>query len=142
MNEWFNFINNVDSSIVINKTRTNIYNRPTVGRSSAKWRPISGVWCQRLFDQMPKSWCKIYSKSKPTVGRSSGGHRPTLHRRQNSWKSANRSTKLLTWLLREKRRRPTKIISQNRCQCWPTIDQPRPIFQTFPHRPSADRRCG
>ena len=74
--------------------------RPTVWRSSPDWRPIIG---RRSVDMM-----KTSSKSRPIVGRSSGDHRPTLHRWQNPWKSADRSTKLITWVLRQKSRRPTK----------------------------------
>ena len=77
------------------------YHRPTAWRSSADWRPMIGRPSADIM--MKKS-----SKSRPIVGRSSGDHRPTLHRRQNPWKSANRSTKLLTWVLRQKSRRPTK----------------------------------
>ena len=75
--------------------------RPTVWRSSADWRPMIG---RPSADNM----MKISSNNRPTVGRSSGDHRPTLRRWQNPWKSADRSTKLLTWVLRQKTRRPTK----------------------------------
>ena len=75
--------------------------RPTVWRSSADWRPMIGRPSADIM--MKKS-----SKCRPIVGRSSGDHRPTLHRWQNPWKSADRSTKLLTWVLRQKSRRPTK----------------------------------
>ena len=75
--------------------------RPIVWRSSADWRPMIG---------RPSADIMMYffSKRRPTVGRSSGDHRPTLHRWQNPWKSADRSTKLLTWVLRQKSYRPTK----------------------------------
>ena len=76
--------------------------RPTVWRSSADWRPMIG---RPSADNM----MKISSNNRPTVGRSSDDHRPTLRRWQNPWKSADRSTKLLTWVLRQKTRRPTKI---------------------------------
>ena len=77
------------------------WHRPTVLRSSADWRPMIG---RPLADIM----MKISSKRRPTVGRSSGDHRPSLHRWQNQGKSADRSTKLLTWVLRQKSCRPTK----------------------------------
>ena len=79
--------------------------RPTVWRSSADWRPMIGRPSADIM--MKKS-----SKRRPIVGRSSGDHRPTLHRWQNPWKSADRSTKLLTWVLRQKSRRPTKKSSK------------------------------
>ena len=72
--------------------------RPTVRRLSADWRPMIG---RPSADIMIK-------KNIHNVGRSSGDHRPTLHRWQNPGKSADRSTKLLTWVLRQKSRRPTK----------------------------------
>ena len=77
--------------------------RPTVCRSSADWRPMIGR--PSTENMMKKS---SNTSSRPNVGRSSGDHRPTLHRWQNPWKSADRSTKLLTWVLRQKSRRPTK----------------------------------
>ena len=76
--------------------------RPTVCRSSADWRPM----IERPSTDIV---IKKSSKSRPIVGRSSGDHRPMLHRWQNPWKSADRSTKLLTWVLRQKSHRPTKI---------------------------------
>ena len=79
--------------------------RPTVWRSSADWRPMIGRPSADIM--MKKS-----SKRRPIVGRSSGDHRPTLHRWQNPWKSADRLTKLLTWVLRQKSRRPTKKSSK------------------------------
>ena len=75
--------------------------RPTVWQWSADWHPMIGRPSANIM--MKKS-----SESRPIVGRSSGDHRPTLHRWQNPWKSADRSTKLLTWVLRQKSRRPTK----------------------------------
>ena len=75
--------------------------QPTVCRLSADWRPMIGRPSTDIM--MKKS-----SNSRPIVGRSSGDHRPTLYRWQNPWKSADRSTKLLTWVLRQKSRRPTK----------------------------------
>ena len=119
------FINNAAICIVNNITQTNVYDRPTVGRSSAEWRPIFGVCLPTVLwynvinrpsgdqrpidsrwsgDRRPISWCKFLQK----VGRSSGDHRPTPRRWQNSLKSADRSTKLLTCVLRQRSRRPTK----------------------------------
>ena len=45
------FILNVDTCIVNNIThvQTNVYDRPTVGQSSADWRPISGVCLPTVF---------------------------------------------------------------------------------------------
>ena len=77
------------------------YYRPIVWRSSADWRPMIGRPSADIM--MKKS-----PKSRPIVGRWSGDHRPTLHRWQNPWKSVDRSTKLLTWVLRQKSCRPTK----------------------------------
>ena len=34
---------NVDTCIVNNMTQSKVYDRPTVGQSSAEWRPIPGV---------------------------------------------------------------------------------------------------
>ena len=120
---------NMDTCIVNNITQSKVYDRPTVGRSSAEWRPISGVWLPTVLwynvidrpsghrrpidarwsgDRRPISWWKKSLKCRPIVGRSSGDHRPTLHRWQNPWKSADRSMKLLTWVLRQKSRRSTK----------------------------------
>ena len=109
--------------------------RPTVCWSSADWRPMIG---RPSTDIMVKK----SSKSRPIVGRSSGDHRPTLHRWQNPWKSVDRSTKLLTWVLRQKSRRPDQEICQNRCRRRPTIGWRRPIFQFLARRPSGDRRFG
>ena len=53
---WFYFINNVDTCIVNNMTKTKVYDRPTVGRSSAEWRPIScGFLPTVFFYQMPST---------------------------------------------------------------------------------------
>ena len=112
--------------------------RPTVWRSSADWRPMIGRHSADIM--MKKS-----SKRRPIVGRSSGDHRPTLHRWQNPWKSADRSTKLLTWVLRQKSRRPTKKSSKIGADVGrrrPTIGRRRPIFPFLAHRPSVDRRFG
>ena len=108
--------------------------RPTVLRSSADWRPM--IERPSTDIMMKKS-----SKSRPIVGWSTGDHCPTLHRWQNPWKSADRSTKLLTWVLRQKVvGRPKNY--QNRCRRRPTIDRRRPIFLFCAHRPSVDRRFG
>ena len=103
-----------------------------IGRQSGDHRSNDGRYpesvCRRLFDKMSSADCLVIvgrltpddrttfgryldkksSKCRPIVGRSSGDHRPTLHRWQNPWKSADRSTKLLTWVLRQKSRRPIK----------------------------------
>ena len=79
--------------------------RPTVWRSSADWRPMIGRPSADIMVLMS-------SKPRPTVGRSLGDHRPKLRRWQNPWKSADRSTKLLTLVLRQKNRRPTKKSSK------------------------------
>ena len=103
----------VDSRAIIGRMTADIWrlsadsslikcHRPTVWRWSADWRPMIG---RHSADFMMKK----SSKRRPIVGRSSGDHRPTLHRWQNPWKSADRSTKLLTWVLRQKSRRPIKI---------------------------------
>ena len=104
--------------------------RPSVWRSSADWRPMIG---RPSADMMKKS-----SKRRPIVGRSSGDHRPTLHRWQNPWKSEDRSTKLLTWVLRQKNRRPTK----NSSKIGADVGRRHPIFPFLAHRPSGDRRFG
>ena len=101
-----------------------------IGRQSGDRRPNDDRYpasvCRRLFDKMSSTdrlpidgrftpgrpstdiMMKKSSNIRPIVSRSSGNHRPTLHRWQNLWKSADRSTKLLTWVLRQKSRRPTK----------------------------------
>ena len=103
-----------------------------IGRQSGVHRPNDGRYpasgCRRFCDKMSSTdRLAIVSRLTPDdratvgryhdekifkmsadVGRSSGDHRPTLHRWQNPWKSADRSTKLLTWVLRQKSRRPTK----------------------------------
>ena len=79
--------------------------QPTVWRSSADWRPMIGRPSADIM--MKKS-----SKRRPVVVRSSGDHHPMLHRWHNPWKSADPSTKLLTWVLWQKSRRPTKKSSK------------------------------
>ena len=136
----------VDSRAIIGRLTADIQNlstdsslvkchRPTVWRSSTDWRPMIGR-------PSADNTMKISSNNRPTVGRSSGDHRPTLRRWQNPWKSADRSTKLLTWVLRQKNSSADQKISQNRCRCRPTIGRRRPIFPIFAHRPSGDRRFG
>ena len=104
-------------ALLKNKTQTTFYDRATIGRYPAclpmiLWsngidrpsgdpRPIDARWSGDLW---PISLWKFLQN----VGRSSSDHRPTLHRWQNQWKSAVRSTKLLTWVLRQKSRQPTK----------------------------------
>ena len=76
--------------------------RPTFWRSSADWRPMIG---RPSADIM----MHFFFKTSTDCRRSSGNHRPKLHRWQIQWKSADWSTKLLTWLLQpnKKTRRPT-----------------------------------
>ena len=103
-------------------------------RSSADWRPMIG---RPSADIM----MLISSKRRPTVGRSSSDHRPTLYRWQNPWKSADRSKNFTLGCLYKKLvGRPKN--PQNHCRCRPTIDRCRPSFPNFAHRPSADRRFG
>ena len=112
-----------------------------IGRQSGDYRPYEGRYlvsvCRRFFDKLSStdrlaivgrltpdhlatfglyqwySWWKKSSKRRPIVGWLSGDHRPTLHRWQNPWKSADRSTKLLTGVPRQKNRRPTKKSSKS-----------------------------
>ena len=93
--------------------------RPTVWRSSADWRPMIGRPSADII--MKKS-----SKSRPIVGRSSGDYRPTLHRWQKPWKSADRSTKILTWVLR-----PKKKLSADQKICQSRFRR-RPTSPDFP----------
>ena len=129
-----------DSRAIIGRMKTDIRrlsadgslikcHRPIVWRSSADCRPMIG---QLSADSMMKFCFQ-------EVGRSSGNHRPTLHRWQSPWKSADRSTKLLTWVLRQKSRRPTK----KSAKIVPTSAENRltsPDCPILAHRPSGDRR--
>ena len=142
------FIINVDTCIVniITHVQTKVYNRQPVGRSSADIRRLSAdgslikchrptVWRssadQRPMIGRPSAYImmKESPKSRPIVGRSSGDHCRTLHRWQNPWKSADRSTKLLTWVLRQKKvvGRP-KILPKS----VPTSADNRPTSPDFP----------
>ena len=67
-----------------------------------------------------------FFQNRPTICRSSDDHRPTLCRWEKSWKKVDRSTKLLTCLLRQRNGRPTKTSSQI----------------IFAHRTSGDGRLG
>ena len=111
-----------------------------IGRQSGDHRPTDGQYLvsvyRRPFDNMSltdrlaivgrltpdgratfgRYHDENFLKSRPIVGQSPGDHRPTLHRWQNSWKPADRSRKLLTWLLRQKKLSADQIVSQNRCR--------------------------
>ena len=94
--------------------------RPTVWRSSVDWRPMVGRPSANIM-------VLISLKCRPTVSRSSGDHRPTLHRWQNQWKSGDRSTKLLTLVLRQKVVRRLK----NQPKSVPTSADNRPTSPDF-----------
>ena len=129
-----------------------------IGRQSGDYRPYDGRYtvsvCRRFFDKLSStdrlaivgrwsgdlrsiSWWKKSSKRRPIVGRSSGDNRRTLHRWQNPWKSADRSTKLLTWVLRQKSRRPTKNSSKNGAD----VDRQSADVARFSHFSLTDRRA-
>ena len=98
------FVNN------ITHVQINVYDRPTVGRSSADiWRLSADgflIKCHRLT-----VW-RSSADWRPMIGRPSADiimeKSSKRHRWLNPGKSADRSTKLLTWVLRQKSRRPTK----------------------------------
>ena len=111
INAWFNFLNNNDKCIVnnIQVTQTKVYDRPTVGRSLAEWRPISWVCLPTILwlnvfdwppcgrrpldsrwsgDLQPISWYSFLYKGV----RLSAYHRMSLARR-DPWQSADRPTR-------------------------------------------------
>ena len=117
MHDIIYFINSVDTCIANNITNvhTKVYDQPTVWRSSAEWhRYPATVWRSSADWRLMIGRLSVdilmnkSSTSRPIVGRSLGDHRPKLHRWQTPWKSGDRSTNLLTWVLRQKSRRPTK----------------------------------
>ena len=145
-----------------NITQTTFYDRPTVGRQSAEWRPISASVCWQFFDKtLSTDRLAIVGRLTPndraTFGRypdvnffkMSADYRPIIGRPSPDASPMTKPMKIggsvnETFNLGASTKKSSgdQKLSQNRCRRRPTVGRRRPIFQTYARRPSADRRFG
>ena len=145
-----------------NITQTTFNDRPTVGRPSAEWRPISASVCRRFFDKTSSTdrlaivgrltpddratfgryhdvnFFKTSANCRPIIGRPSPDALPTT----KPMKIGGSDNETVNLGASTKKSYADQKFSQNRCRRRPTIGRRRPIFQNFASRPSADRRFG
>ena len=152
----------MDTCIIKNITQTTFYDRPTVGRPSADWRPISVSVCRRFLDKTQSNdrlaiVDRLTPDDRATFGRfhdvnfftTSADCRPIIGRRSpdaspmtNPMKIGGSVNETFNFGASTKKSSADKKFSQNRCRRRPTIGRRRPIFQNFARKPSADRRFG
>ena len=162
INAWFNFILKVHTCIIKSVTQITFYHRPTVGRPSAEWRPISVSVCRRFFDKTSSTdrlaiIGRLTPDDRATFGRyhdvnffkKSADCRPIIGRPSPDASPMTKPMKIggsvnETFNLGASTRKSSadQKFSQNRCRHRPTIGRRRPIFQNFARNPSADRRFG
>ena len=134
-----------------NITQTTFYDRPTVGRPSAEWRPISASVCRRFFDKTSSTdrlaivgrltpddrasfgryhdvnFFKTSADCRPIIGRPSPDASP-MTKPMKIGGSVNETFNLGA---STKKSSADQKFCQNRCRRRPTIGRRRPIFQIF-----------
>ena len=145
------FVINVDTCIVNNVThvQTNVYDRRTVGRSSADIRRLSADSFFFIKCHRPTVWrssadwrpmigrpsadimMKKNSKSRPIVGRSSGRPSPDASPMTKPLKIGGSVNETFNLGASTKKSSADQKICQNRCRRRPTIGRRPPDFPIF-----------